>query len=303
MAMVIDEKKRRLQQQSAQRGAVQAVPTQTRTAGASQVQQASSIQTPVSTTSAGETATAKPQTFQSVYQPEMERLYQEITARKPFQFDATQNPLWQQYQDYYTRAGQQAMRDTMGQAAALTGGYGSSYGQNVGQQAYNAYMQELSAQIPELYEMERAAYDAETDRLYQQYTMAQDRENQAYNRWQDEYDRWFAEQQAAQSQSNWEREFDYTTSKGSGSGSGSGSSSSSSDYEVDDYMDTLARQFVSEGVGTTDLRTELSQYYDDVDDGFVSFFWDYMQWLKSQQSQKQNHSAPGRNPGEVYTGW
>lgn len=301
MAMVIDEKKRRLQQQSAQRGAVQAVPTQTRTAGASQVQQASSIQTPVSTTSAGETATAKPQTFQSVYQPEMERLYQEITSRKPFQFDATQNPLWQQYQDYYTRAGQQAMRDTMGQAAALTGGYGSSYGQNVGQQAYNAYMQELSAQIPELYEMERAAYDAETDRLYQQYTMAQGRENQAYNRWQDEYDRWFAEQQAAQSQSNWEREFDYTTSKGSGSGSGS--SSSSSDYEVDDYMDTLARQFVSEGVGTTDLRTELSQYYDDVDDGFVSFFWDYMQWLKSQQSQKQNPSAPGRNPGEVYTGW
>ena len=38
----------------------------------------------------------------------------------------------------------------MGQAAALTGGYGSTYGEQVGQQAYNAYLQNLNDIVPQL---------------------------------------------------------------------------------------------------------------------------------------------------------
>ena len=44
----------------------------------------------------------------------------------------------------------------MGQAAGLTGGYGTSYGQAVGQNAYNEYMQDLMLQLPQ---MEQRAYD------------------------------------------------------------------------------------------------------------------------------------------------
>ena len=44
--------------------------------------------------------------------------------------------------------GKQAMQDTMGQAAALTGGYGSTYGQAVGQQQYDAYLQNLNDEVP-----------------------------------------------------------------------------------------------------------------------------------------------------------
>ncbi len=35
----------------------------------------------------------------------------------------------QKVQDRYTQLGQRAMKDAMGQAAGLTGGYGTSYGQ------------------------------------------------------------------------------------------------------------------------------------------------------------------------------
>jgi guanine deaminase len=47
--------------------------------------------------------------------------------------------------------GQQAMRDTMGQAAALTGGYGNTYAQQAGEQAYAAYLSRLNDVLPELY--------------------------------------------------------------------------------------------------------------------------------------------------------
>lgn len=294
MALSIDEKKRRQQAAQRQWAVEPASRVSQPVAQTTGVQQTSSVQAPVSTT--GETATRKPDSYQSAYQPEMDRLYEQITKREPFRFDAGSNPLYQQYEDYYTRAGQQAMRDTMGQAAALTGGYGSSYGQNVGQQAYNAYMQQLAGTIPELYEMERAAYDSDMDRMYQQYAMLQDRENTEYGRWLDDYDRWFAEQQAAQDQENWEREFEYSTRYGSGSGSSGGSSD---DYVVDSYMQSLAQLLVDEGIGVNELRQELIQYYEDVDDDFLEFFWDYMQSL----TPKKIIGAPRANYGEIYTRW
>ena len=42
------------------------------------------------------------------------------------------------------------MKDTMGQAAALTGGYGSSYAESSAQQQYDAYLQQLGDIVPEL---------------------------------------------------------------------------------------------------------------------------------------------------------
>ena len=47
--------------------------------------------------------------------------------REAFQYDLNADALYQQYQNRYQELGRNAMKDTMGQAAALTGGYGSSY--------------------------------------------------------------------------------------------------------------------------------------------------------------------------------
>ena len=82
--------------------------------------------------------------YDSKYDEQLADLYNQITQRKPFEYSTDDDMLYQQYLQKYTQQGQQAMRDTMGQAAALTGGYGSSYGQAVGQQTYDAYLRQLN---------------------------------------------------------------------------------------------------------------------------------------------------------------
>ena len=72
--------------------------------------------------------------FTSSYDGEIRRLYDEIVNRPAFRYDPRSDPLYQSYRSQMVTEGERAMRDTMGQAAALTGGYGSSYAQGVGQQ-------------------------------------------------------------------------------------------------------------------------------------------------------------------------
>ena len=54
-----------------------------------------------------------------------------------------------------------AMQDAMGQAAALTGGYGNSYAASVGNQAYQQSLQQLNDVIPELYQLAYSKYKQE----------------------------------------------------------------------------------------------------------------------------------------------
>ena len=72
------------------------------------------------------------------YGQQMQEALDAIRKRKKFSYDLNGDALYQQYKDKYVQQGKQAMQDTMGQAAALTGGYGSTYGQAVGQQQYDA---------------------------------------------------------------------------------------------------------------------------------------------------------------------
>jgi hypothetical protein len=117
---------------------------------------------------------------------QMQDLMGQISNRQPFSFDLNANALYQQYKDQYMKQGQQAMQDTMGQAAALTGGYGSSYGQAVGNQAYNEYLTKLGEIVPELYAQERAAYDQEGQDLYNRLSAAAGMYDKDYGAYQDQ---------------------------------------------------------------------------------------------------------------------
>ena len=75
------------------------------------------------------------------------------------------------------------MRDTMGQAAALTGGYGSSYAQSVGQQQYDAYLRRLADVLPETYGMALDAWKAEGQDLQRRYSAAAALEQSDYERY------------------------------------------------------------------------------------------------------------------------
>ena len=113
----------------------------------------------------------------NLYDPdaELERLYAAITGRPAFSYDPASDPVYNSYAQSYRRRGRLAMRDTMGQAAALTGGYGSSYAQSVGQQQYDSYLQNLGEALPELYGMAWQRYNAEGDALKTAWELASER--------------------------------------------------------------------------------------------------------------------------------
>lgn len=85
-------------------------------------------------------------------------LANQILNRDPFSYDYTTDPSYQQYREAYTREGQRAMQDTLGEVAARTGGLASSYAASAASQANNYYMAQLADKIPELRQMAYEAY-------------------------------------------------------------------------------------------------------------------------------------------------
>lgn len=124
--------------------------------------------------------------YKGTYDQQIKDMYDQIANREKFSYDMNADALYQQYKDQFTQQGKLAMMDTMGQAAALTGGYGNSYAQNVGQQAYQGYLQQLNDVVPELYGMALDQYNAEGDRMVQQFGMLGDMADTEYGRYQDD---------------------------------------------------------------------------------------------------------------------
>ena len=131
---------------------------------------------------------------------ELERLYTAITGRPAFSYSPAGDPMYRSYADRYVQNGRLAMRDSMGQSAALTGGYGSSYAQSVGQQQYNEYLRSLGEVLPELYGLAWQRYSAEGEQLQDAYDRAWQRRESDYKRSRDELSdqRYAAEQELDQ---------------------------------------------------------------------------------------------------------
>lgn len=197
---------------------------------------------------------SKPGAYQSRWDDELTSLYDQIRNRKKFSYDMGTDPLYQQYREQYQRLGRLAMQDTMGQAAALTGGYGSTYGEQVGQQAYNAYLQNLNDIVPQLQQQAYQRYQDEGTDLYNQYSLVKGRDDTDYGRYRDTVSDYYSDLSDARSaynsersldQSRWETMLNYwaqkannenaaylqalaaeqAAAKGSGGGGGGGSSS------------------------------------------------------------------------------
>lgn len=197
----------------------------------------------------------RPGAYQSRWDAELDSLYDQITNRKPFQYDLNQDALYQQYKEQYQRLGRTAMQDTMGQAASLTGGYGSTYAEQVGQQTYNAYLQSLNDIVPELYDRAYGRYQDEGQDLYNRYGLVSDRESMDYSKYRDtvsdyyndladarsaydsegdkDYTQWsdqlsYWQQKAAQEQAYWQSQQKAAGGSGGGGGGRAGSSGTGS---------------------------------------------------------------------------
>lgn len=152
----------------------------------------------------------KPGAYTSQWEDQINGLIDQITNRDKFSYDLNGDALYQQYKDQYTQQGKMAMMDTMGQAQAMTGGYGSSYAQSVGQQAYQGYLQKLNEVVPELYGMALDQYNQEGQDLLNQYSLLASQEEQDYGRYRDEVSDYYAQLQQTYDQYNAERDYDYS---------------------------------------------------------------------------------------------
>ena len=152
----------------------------------------------------------KPGAYQSTWQTQLNDTIDKILNREKFSYDLNADAFYQQYKDKFVQQGKMAMMDTIGQAQAMTGGYGNSYAQSVGQQAYQAQLQNLNDIVPELYQMALDQYNQEGQDLYNQYAMLVAQENQDYGRYRDQVSDFYTQLQQMYDQYNAERDYDYS---------------------------------------------------------------------------------------------
>lgn len=174
---------------------------------------------------------ARPGEYSSQWQDQLQKTVSDITNRPKFQYSMSSDPLYQQYKQQYMRNGKMAMQDTIGAAAAMNGGWGSSYAQTAGQQVYNGELQKLNDRLPELYGMALEKYQMEGNDLLSRYSVLGDMENRDYSRHQDKMAQWNVDRSYAADQFNNERSWDY----------GQYSDSFNRDFSIDQYNTANAR--------------------------------------------------------------
>lgn len=140
------------------------------------------------------TAGKQPQNYTSRYQPVLDSIMEQIQNPEAFKYEFNGDELFKNYADLYTQHGKQAMLDTMGQATGLTGGYGNSYAQNVGQQAYQQYLLPLYDKGMDMRNTAYQSYRDELDDLQNYYNMLQAAENADYGRYKDAMNAWQTQQ-------------------------------------------------------------------------------------------------------------
>lgn len=128
---------------------------------------------------------SKPGDYVSKYGDQIQALLDKILNRDPFKYDFNADPMYQMYKDRYLQQGRMAMQDTMGDAAALTGGYGNSYAATAGQQAYQSYLQGLNDRIPGLRDFAYNAWLNEGDRIRSNLSTLQGLDESDYARYRD----------------------------------------------------------------------------------------------------------------------
>lgn len=152
----------------------------------------------------------KPGEYNSQWQAQLDDTINKILNREKFSYDLNGDALYQQYKDKYTQQAKMAMGDAIGQASAMTGGYGNSYAQSVGQQMYAKEMQNLNDIVPELYAMAYDKYNQEGQDLYNQYAMLGAQEERDYGRHRDSLSDWLAERNYLAGRYDSERDYDYS---------------------------------------------------------------------------------------------
>ena len=145
-----------------------------------------------------EVMAGKPAGYNSKYGATLDGILAKIQNPEEFSYSFNNDPMFKYYADLYTQKGRQASMDAMGQAAGLTGGYGNSYAQAAGNQAYQQYLLGLYDKGTDFMNAAYDRYQGNRTDLYNQLAAIQGAEDTDYGRYRDTV-------------SDWENERDYYT--------------------------------------------------------------------------------------------
>jgi len=98
----------------------------------------------------------KPGEYQSQYQEDIGAMIQNALERKPLVYDYSQDQNYGDYIARYDEQGRETMENALADTEQLTAGYGNSYGDRVGAQTYQRWLQNRDAAM--LPRMQAQAY-------------------------------------------------------------------------------------------------------------------------------------------------
>nr|DAL33329.1 MAG TPA_asm: hypothetical protein [Caudoviricetes sp.] len=133
----------------------------------------------------------KPGAYQSQYKPKIDSVMGKLEGLGDFDYDPDADTAYKQYKDQYSRNAQKANRNAQANAAALTGGYTSSYGTQAGQNAYDATMANLDDVLDGLYDQSLGEYNAKKNGLETELAGLQRAESSDRQTYQQKLDNWY----------------------------------------------------------------------------------------------------------------
>lgn len=234
----------------------------------------------------------QPAAYQSSYSDRINGILDKILNREDFSYNVLSDPVYQQYKDQYTRLGQQAMQDTMANAATLTGGFGNSYASTAGNQAYQSYLQNLNDVIPSLQEAAYNRYMSEYDALYDRLAALESADNLDYQRHRDNVSDYY--NNLANAQSNYDMLYNNDLNERSLKASAAvktaqGSNGDTDTQEVTSYSDIkdimtdtaykkMQDEYDTNGIdGVYDYLNKQANFHNWSDEE-MSYIYDYLQY-------------------------
>lgn len=117
------------------------------------------------------------------YDGTIQGLLNQVVNREEFSYNPDTDPLASAYKKQYAREGQRATQDTLGAAAAATGGLPSSYAVSAAGQAGNYYASQMADKIPELYQLAYNKYVSDHSMKLSDLGAVQSAEQADYNKY------------------------------------------------------------------------------------------------------------------------
>lgn len=125
--------------------------------------------------------------YKSPYETQINEALNKVLNPGTFSYNYAADPTYQSYAQQYTRAGEEAFQDTIGDLSALTGGRLNTWATSAASQAKNKYMQDLNNIIPQLEQNAYNKYLQNYQNIVNQLKTLQGLDESSYNRYNDDY--------------------------------------------------------------------------------------------------------------------